>query len=105
MAAVPTFNDLCVHHYHCVGNARKIKGRTWSTTEMSEDLQELKKELQRLREQRVIDAKAEKKARDRASGRQIDPSNRSFAASQSEDLKKLDRRIAEIEAKIEKAER
>jgi len=21
----PTFNDLCVHHSHCVGNARKIK--------------------------------------------------------------------------------
>jgi len=72
---------------------------------MSEDLQELKKELQRLKEQRVIDAKAERKARVRATGRQMGPSNRSFATSQSEDLKKLDRRIAEIEAKIEKAER
>jgi polyhydroxyalkanoate synthesis regulator phasin len=72
---------------------------------MSEDLQELKKELQRLRKQRVIDAKAEERARLRASGRQIDPSNRSFAASLTEDLKKLDKRIAEIEAKIEKANR
>jgi transposase len=72
---------------------------------MSEDLQELKKELQRLREQRVIDANAVEKACVRASGRQIGPSNRSFAASQSEDLKRLDSRIAEIEAKIEKAER
>ena len=37
-------------------------------------------------------------------GRITGPSNRGFAASLAEDLKKLEKRIAEIEAEIEKAE-
>ena len=67
-------------------------------------MQDLKKELQRLREQRVRDAKAARKARDRTTGRISGPANRSFAVSLDEDLKKLDKRIDEIAAKIEKAE-
>jgi hypothetical protein len=71
---------------------------------MSQDLQVLKKELQRLRKQLVIDEKAQERARVRASGRQIGPSNRSFAASSAEGVEKLKKRIREIEAEIEKAE-
>ena len=71
---------------------------------MSQDLQALKKELERLRKQRVIDAKAVDRARVRTTGRITGPSNRGFAASLAEDLKKLEKRIAEIEAEIEKAE-
>jgi len=71
---------------------------------MSLDLQALKKELERLRKQRVIDAKAVERARVRTTGRITGPSNRGFAASRAEDLKKLDKRIAEIEVEIEKAQ-
>lgn len=71
---------------------------------MSQELQELKKELQRLREQRVIDAKALERARARTTGRPTDPSNRSFAATLADDLEKLDKRVAAIEAEIEKTE-
>jgi transposase len=71
---------------------------------MSQDLQELKRERQRLREQRVIDAKALERARARTTGLLTDPSNRSFAATLTEDLEKLDKRIAAIEAEIEKTE-
>jgi hypothetical protein len=72
---------------------------------MSPDLQELKKELQRLIKQREIDAEALRRAQVRASGRRPDSSsNRAFAASEAEGLKKLERRIAEIEAEIERAE-
>ena len=71
---------------------------------MSQNLQALKKELERLRRQRVVDAKAVDRARARTAGRITGPSNRGFAANLAEDLKKLDKRIAEIEAEIEKAE-
>jgi transposase len=71
---------------------------------MSQDLQALKKELERLRKQRVIDTKAVERARVRTTGRISGTSNRGFAASLAEDLKKLEKRIAEIEAEIEKAE-
>lgn len=71
---------------------------------MSQDPQALKKELERLRKQRVIDAKAVERARVSTTGPITGPSNRGFAARLAEDLKKLDRRIAEIEAEIEKAE-
>jgi hypothetical protein len=71
---------------------------------MSLDLQALKKELERLRKQRVIDAKAVERARVCTTGGITGPSNRGFAASLAEDLKKLDKHIAEIEVEIEKAQ-
>ena len=71
---------------------------------MSRDLEAMKKELQKLTEQRVIDTKAVERARVRTTGRHTDPSNRGFAASLAEDLKKLDKRIATLEAEIEVAE-
>jgi len=68
-------------------------------------LEEMKKEMQRLREREVIDEKALERARLRAGGRQIDPSNRTFAASLDDGFEKLKKRIAELGAKIEEAER
>lgn len=70
---------------------------------MSKTVQELKMELQKLRERRVIDADAVDRARIRTRGRLTDPSNLNFAVSLATDLEKLDKRIAEIEAEIEKA--
>lgn len=77
---------------------------------MSQDLEELKKELQSLLQQRKAEAEALRKAQVRAGGRRPDSaSNRSFAASLAGDYKehekKRDQRIAEIQAEIEKAER
>jgi len=71
---------------------------------MSQDLQELKKKLQRLREQRVTDAKALERARSRTTGRLTPRSNKTFVAGLAEDLEKLDKRIAETVAEIEEAE-
>jgi transposase len=71
---------------------------------MSKDLQELKKELESLKKQRVIKAKELERALARTTGRLTDPSNRGFAAGIAEELKKLEKRIAEKEAEIEKAE-
>jgi transposase len=71
---------------------------------MDQDLQGLKKELKRLIDQRTRDAKAVERARARTSGRLTDPSSRNLAAGLAEDLAKLDKRIAALEAEIAKAE-
>jgi hypothetical protein len=75
---------------------------------MSDDLtdddvsdDELASRLDALKARKVYDAKALNKARERARGRQIDPSNRSFYASESERFEKLKKEIAGLEAKLE----
>lgn len=71
---------------------------------MDQDLQKLKKELERLVEQRAEDTKAVERARTRTSGRLTDPSNRNFAAGLADNLAKLDKRIAALRAEIANAE-
>jgi hypothetical protein len=71
---------------------------------MRQDLEKLKKDLQKLRERRVILAKELERARVRTTGRRTDPSNRNFAASLEQDLNNHDKHIAAKEAEIEEAE-
>lgn len=75
---------------------------------MSEDLEELKKQLQRLLDGGKIEADALRRAQARTSGRGLyAASQKSFAASLAaeyeEHEKERRQRIAEIQAKIEKS--
>ncbi len=72
---------------------------------MKQDLEKLKKDLQKLKERRVILAKELERARVRTTGRRTDSTNRNFGASLEQDLNNHDKRIAAKEAEIEEAER
>jgi phage shock protein A len=69
------------------------------SSEGNED--DLLRELESLRAQRAIDAKAASKACIRTTGRISGPSNRGFSADLNSRLEQLDKRIAEVTAKLE----
>ena len=89
--------------YLALFNDARFSHCQWSTI-VKQDLEKLKKDLQKLKERRVILAKELERARIRTTGRRTDSTNRNFAASLEQDLNNHDKRIAAKQAEIEKAE-